>query len=160
MTFSGAGSSLPVTSMPWRRREAVVALLDQPCHVQACQIVVLVSDDLDADGQAERQPDRRNGRGQVIPAGTARPEELIDDRLGPAVDGDRPVMALARLIVRESRRRRGGAEQQIMGLEPLFPADHELVATFVPPEPVPVRHGLGFQHPEAVGDRVRREAAR
>ena len=48
-------------------------------RVQACQIVVLVSDDLDADGQAVRQPDRRNGRGQVIPAGIARPEELIDD---------------------------------------------------------------------------------
>ena len=61
-------------------------------------------------------------------------------RFGPAVDGDRPVMALARLIVREGRRRRGGAEQQIVGLEPLFPADHELVATLVPPEPVPVQH--------------------
>ena len=69
-------------------------------------------------------------------------------------------MALARLIVSESRRRRGGAEQQIVGLEPLFPADHELVATVVPLEPVPVRHGLGFQHPAAVGDRVRRETAR
>ena len=86
-----AGSSLTVTSIPWRRREAVVALLDQPCHVQAGQIVVLASDDLDADGQAERQPDRRNGRGQVVPAGIARPEELIDDRLRLAWVKDQPI---------------------------------------------------------------------
>ena len=80
-----------MTSIPWRRREAVVALLDQPCHVQAGQIVVLASDDLDADGQAERQPDRRNGRGQVVPAGIARPEELIDDRLRLAWVKDQPI---------------------------------------------------------------------
>ena len=37
----------------------------------------------------------------------------VDGRLGPAVDGDGPVMALARLVVREGWRRGDRAEQQI-----------------------------------------------
>ena len=60
-----------MTSIPWRRREAVVALLDQPCTWQAV-----------------RQPDRRNGRGQVISAGIARPEELeVRDELRARLRG-------------------------------------------------------------------------
>ena len=56
-----AASMRSALSISRRRREAVVALFDQRRHVQAGQIVVLAPDDLDADGQALRQPDRCDG---------------------------------------------------------------------------------------------------
>ena len=92
-----------VPSIPHRRRKPAVPLLDQPRHVQARQVVVQASDDLNANRKAVRQPDRRHRRGQVVPAGIAGPEELVDDRLFPVVDGNRPIMAMASRLGYSSR---------------------------------------------------------
>src|SRR3990172_3937452 len=96
------------------RREATDHAGEQAGKVNRRQVVVDITDDLDADGKAvERGTDGRAGRWQISHRDDTRPCQLVTVRPVPAAHRDEALEALTMVMLR-SRDLRCGHEHHVI----------------------------------------------
>src|SRR5262245_39785919 len=111
-----------VSCVAGRWHEGLELLLEQAGELDARAVAILWADDLHAHGEPTgREAGRRRGRRQERHPRVAGPEELVGGGDAAAVHDHGSLVPLALLVVREGRRGRDGAEQDIVVLEELGP---------------------------------------
>src|SRR4029079_1135101 len=119
-----------------RRHKTAIVALDELGEAPAGQVYDLPGDDLYANGKPLRcLPDRGDCRGEVEASRIARPEKLVRCRHLPAIDRDRPVMALTLLVMGKGGRGSGRADHDVPVVEEAIPEQPHLMAALVGHEP-------------------------